>query len=221
MSDGAPPLSDQRAGAVTPPPGLASNGRHVADGRMAQPAAAAELLVENRALRAALTQAQDETTRRQQALAQVQAEAARLQEALQQKQTGGDAWEERFLALQAEMQQLRTRWQRRYADEAEREKQRLLRAFLPFADHLQWAVEHGDTSPAALQTILNDLLHTLTLEGVSHIEAQGQPFDPAVHEAVSVTAAADAEPGVVLDVVTPGYRYQNALLRPARVRVSQ
>ena len=48
-----------------------------------------------------------------------------------------------------------------------------------------------------------------------------RPLDPNQHEAVSVTAADTVEPGMIVDVVSPGYRYKDVLLRPARVRVSQ
>ena len=163
--------------------------------------------------------------------AQKQSQVVQLEQALQQAQTERDElakvtattdpWQQRFLALQAELGDLRARWQRRFADEAEQEKQRLLRAFLPFADHLQWAVQHNDGSVAAMQAILKDFTHTLAVEGVTSVEATGQPFDPTQHEAVSVTAADAVAPGMIVDVVSPGYRYKDVLLRPARVRVSQ
>jgi len=60
-------------------------------------------------------------------------------------------------------------------------------------------------------------------EGVTPIESLGQPFDPAVHEAVAVEPAAEAEveENTVTAEFQKGYLYEGELLRPARVRVSK
>ena len=53
--------------------------------------------------------------------------------------------------------------------------------------------------------------------GVSLIEAGGQPFDPAVHEAVDSVPGSAAD--TVVDVYQTGYRLGQTLLRPAMVKV--
>lgn len=218
VEEGQPPVGDRFIDQVTPMSPPSSHEAPVLFSPTAPPAVITALQRENSELRQALEKAQAEAAQQQAALRQAQAEQAALQAKLR---AASDPWQERFLALQAELSELRARWQRRFADEAEQEKQRLLRAFLPFADHLQWAVQHGDSSVTALQTMLKDFVHTLAMEGVTPIEATGRPFDPTEHEAVSVTAADGVEPGTVVAVVSTGYRYKDALLRPARVRVSQ
>ncbi|WP_423224385.1 nucleotide exchange factor GrpE [Candidatus Amarolinea aalborgensis] len=218
VEEGQPPVGDRFVDQVTPMSPPSSNEASPLFSPAAPPAFTTALQRENSELRQALEKAQAEAVQQQEALRQVRAEQAALQARLK---AAGDPWQERFLALQTELGDLRARWQRRFADEAEHEKQRLLRSFLPFADHLQWAVQHGDSSEVALQTMLKDFVHTLAMEGVTPVEAAGRPFDPTEHEAVSVTAADGVEPGMVVDVVSPGYRYKDALLRPARVRVSQ
>lgn len=215
-------LLDQAVDPVTPLRGPASNELPILFDTAERRADAAGLKAENSRLHQALEKQQAQVTQLQQALHLAQAEKAALQVELEKTTAVAiNPWQQRFLALQAEMGDLRARWQRRFAGEAEQEKQRLLRSFLPFADHLQWAVQHGDGSATALRPMLNDFLHTLEMEGVKPLEAAGQPFDPALHEAVSVTSADGVEPGTVVDVLNAGYRYQDVLLRPARVRVSQ
>ena len=218
VEEGQPPVGDRFVDQVTPMSPPTSNESSPLFNPAAAQAFTAALQRENSELRQALEKAQAGAVQQQEALRQAQAEQAALQAKLK---AASDPWQERFLSLQAELGDLRARWQRRFADEAEQQKQRLLRSFLPFADHLQWAVQHGDSSEAALQTMLKDFLHTLAMEGVAPIEAAGRPFDPTEHEAVSVIAADAVEPGTVVDVVSPGYRYKDALLRPARVQVSQ
>ena len=56
--------------------------------------------------------------------------------------------------------------------------------------------------------------------GVVEIEALGQPFDPAFHEAIGVDANAGAESGTITQVLRRGYRLGDRVLRPALVRVA-
>ena len=62
----------------------------------------------------------------------------------------------------------------------------------------------------------------LARRGVSVIEALGEPFDPAYHEAMlEVPAPPGAAPGSVVEVVLKGYRRGDRVLRPARVVVAR
>jgi molecular chaperone GrpE len=65
---------------------------------------------------------------------------------------------------------------------------------------------------------LGDLLRT---QGVEEIAAAGEPFDPHVHEAVMQIAAPGVPPGHVAQVLSPGYRLGERVLRPAGVAVAQ
>jgi molecular chaperone GrpE len=49
----------------------------------------------------------------------------------------------------------------------------------------------------------------------------GKPFNPELHEAVASEKTDAYEPGVVVEEVQRGYRWGDAVLRPARVRVAQ
>jgi molecular chaperone GrpE len=55
---------------------------------------------------------------------------------------------------------------------------------------------------------------------VAEIEAQGRPFDPAIHEAMAQQPEPTVAPNTVLRVFQRGYRLWDRLLRPARVVVS-
>ena len=60
----------------------------------------------------------------------------------------------------------------------------------------------------------------LESEGVTPIEAEGEPFDPNVHEAVVHEETTDHPDNVVIGEVQRGYRLHDRVLRPALVRVA-
>ena len=61
----------------------------------------------------------------------------------------------------------------------------------------------------------------LTKAGVKKIEARGQPFDPAIHEAMAAVPSVDVPPNTIVDVYENGYELDGFVLRPARVIVSR
>ena len=66
------------------------------------------------------------------------------------------------------------------------------------------------------QMIAKKLADTLERFGVTPIQALGQPFDPALHEAVATDPGSTGE--IVVDVYQNGYRLGDGLLRPAMVK---
>ena len=65
------------------------------------------------------------------------------------------------------------------------------------------------------------LMNFLEADGVSQIIAEGQFFDPTLHEAISQEDLAGYESGQIIGVVQQGYRLGDRILRPARVRVAR
>ena len=66
-----------------------------------------------------------------------------------------------------------------------------------------------------------ELSAALARHGVKPIEAQGQRFDPHLHQAIAEVPAAGTPPGTVVNVVQPGYMIGDRLLRPAMVTVAK
>ena len=121
------------------------------------------------------------------------------------------------------MENYKKRVERRYADEAEAERKRLLRAFLTVADNLERALAHADADGALAEGVrltYQDLQRLLRQGGVEPLETIGQPFDPQMHEAVAVVPG-DGDQAMVVDETQKGYLYRGKLLRPAKVIVSQ
>jgi molecular chaperone GrpE len=100
------------------------------------------------------------------------------------------------------------------------------RELLPVLDNLQRALEaarqEGEKGPLiqGVTLVLSQLLDILRRFNITPIDAQGQPFDPNVHEAVQQQPRTDVAPGTVVRVLEPGYRLHDRVLRPARVVVA-
>lgn len=146
-------------------------------------------------------------------------------EALEAARREAEEWKDRYIRLRAEWENARKRMEQRYADEAEREKERLLRSILPIIDHLEAALRYRDSDPKQLiegiELTLKALKDTLAAWGVQPIEALHAPFDPTLHEAVGVENVAELPSDTVVAEEQKGYTYGERLLRPARVRVNR
>jgi molecular chaperone GrpE len=149
---------------------------------------------------------------------------AELEEELEAAQQEANDYKDRYLRVQAEMVNFKKRLERRYEEQVEEEKKRLLLKFLSVADNLERALNHADLNEDGLrggiQLTHQELQHLLAQEGVEQMAAEGQPFDPSYHEAVAIVPDLEAEADTVVTEVQKGYLYRDQLLRPARVHVA-
>jgi molecular chaperone GrpE len=99
----------------------------------------------------------------------------------------------------------------------------ILIQLLPVMDDLQRAISNLPEGQAeaswvqGVQFIERKLAGLFEREGVTPIDAIGQPFDPAVHEAVATQDGSNQN--VVVEVYQTGYRHGDQVLRPAMVKV--
>jgi molecular chaperone GrpE len=134
-------------------------------------------------------------------------------------------WRDMALRLQAEIENSRKLQQKLARDQIAADRERLLRGVLRVADNLERALareSHSDGLRQGVQLTYNDLVQWLKQQGVERLNVLGQPFDPALHEAVSAVPADayGAAPQTVVEEVEAGYRLGDRLLRPARVVVA-
>jgi len=64
------------------------------------------------------------------------------------------------------------------------------------------------------------LAKILEREGLQAIRPQGERFDPELHDAIAQLPIPGAEPGTIVEVAVPGYRYRDRVLRHAKVVVA-
>ncbi|MCH7611076.1 MAG: nucleotide exchange factor GrpE [Chloroflexi bacterium] len=102
-----------------------------------------------------------------------------------------------------------------------------LTKYLGVIDDLERALkdrpEDGEAAAWAegIELIYRKMYGVLDTEGVEIIEADGEFFDPKLHEAISHDESEDHEEGEIIEVVQPGYRMGDRVLRPAMVRVAK
>lgn len=137
-----------------------------------------------------------------------------------------EMWRDRALRLEAEMDNFRKRQRRLAEDRIAAERERLLRAFLAVSDDMARALSSDGASAESLREGMDltyqSMMRLLVHEGVEPLEAKGSSFDPNWHEAVATIPheESEAEPDTVAEVIQPGYRLGERLLRPARVVVA-
>lgn len=117
---------------------------------------------------------------------------------------------------QADFENHRKLAQRRVDDEVQRVVGGLVERLLPVLDACDGAVAHG---AAEVEPIAGALLLTLEKEGLTRIDPVGEPFDPAVADAVVHEPGGGGE-HVVAEVLRAGYAWQGRVLRPAMVKVT-
>ena len=121
--------------------------------------------------------------------------------------------------VQAEYANYRKRMDREVLAAEQRGVGRTLAALLPVLDDWDRAREHGDlTGPLA--TIVEKEQRALADLGLEAIGAEGDPFDPTLHEAVLHDESDAVDVPTCTKILRKGYRHGERLLRPAMVGVS-
>lgn len=144
---------------------------------------------------------------------------------------GGDemaALRERYLRLAAEFDNYRKRVERERGESWARAQAQLLERLLEPLDDLARVADYDPaTTPAGAlhegcEMVEKKFLRAMEAAGMEEIEADGRPFDPTIHEALTTVPAETAEEdNMVAQVYQKGYRLKGVLLRPARVVVKK
>jgi molecular chaperone GrpE len=132
------------------------------------------------------------------------------------------------LRLRADFENFRRRALKERQELLQFGHENLVKDILSTVDNLDRAIEHSRQSDGGnLESLLQgvemlqrELMAVLEQHAVVEIEAKGQMFDPALHEAMSQTPNASIPPNTVIDVLQKGYQLRGRLLRPSRVVVA-
>ncbi|MGV8025906.1 MAG: nucleotide exchange factor GrpE [Anaerolineaceae bacterium] len=132
-------------------------------------------------------------------------------------------------------------WQRERADfdnyrkrvmrDREQEKQSLtieiIKKYLVLHDDLGLALKNPPAGQESKQwvdgiaLILKKLEKILEVEGIEPINTEKVDFDPQLHEAITHEENSDYKSGQIIEVIKPGYKIENRIIRPALVRVAK
>jgi len=152
---------------------------------------------------------------------------AELQEQLAQAQAQAAEYLDQARRATADLSNARKRMQREADDYRAAAAHRLLEKLLPVVDDVDRAFTVVPSDQAetdwvnGFRMIQRKLYGLLESEGVTTIAAEGQPFDPAVHFAVTHEAADGFADGQIIAELARGYKLNDKVLRPAMVRVAK
>jgi len=137
---------------------------------------------------------------------------------------------DRFLRKAAEFDNYRKRMEKEKAESVVLAKSSVVAEFLPVADACERALAslgnnaHGpdavDHFREGVRLLYKQIGEVLSHIGVLPIDAQGKPFDPHLHEAVTREENSEHEENTVLLELRRGYLFRDRLLRAAQVKVS-
>ena len=154
-------------------------------------------------------------------------EVTKLQEKLAQALEETKVHQEQYLRTLAEMENLRKRTQRDKEELAKYANESILREILPVIDNLERAVEHAEQAASdeglfeGVQMTLTQFSQLLSKFGVEPVDAIGQPFDPAYHQAMGQMESEDYPVNTVVQQMQKGYQLNKRLLRPAFVMLAK
>ena len=146
---------------------------------------------------------------------------------LAQMQSDMARFKDLALRTQADFENFRKRAAREKEDAAKYANASFLERLLPILDNFELGLNAARTeakdSPiiAGMDMVSKQLADFLTGVGVETVKAEGEKFDPNLHEAVAQEASADVPEGVIVRQLRKGYRLRDRLLRPATVTVSK
>ena len=161
-----------------------------------------------------------------------EAQELTLEQALERLANAEEAAEKAkgdLLRVQAEMQNLRRRTEQDIEKAHKYGQEKFSTELLSVMDNLERALDaasqHDDEVVKAIYEgvdltlkSFNDCFSKFAIESVDPL---GEPFDPQLHQAMSMQDAPDAEPNTIISVMQKGYTLHGRVIRPAMVMVAK
>ncbi len=154
-------------------------------------------------------------------------EVSRLHQALAESQSEVNRHRDAMLRMQAEMDNQRKRLARE-ADKSRRfALERMMKDLLQVRDSLErgLGVDQESATVEGLREgkalTLRMLSKVLQDHGLEVVDPLGQPFNPELHEAMTMAPSDEYEENTVIEVLQKGFKLHDRLIRPAMVVVSQ
>jgi molecular chaperone GrpE len=138
-----------------------------------------------------------------------------------------EKYKDAALRARADLDNYRKRVAREKEDAIRYANNSLLESLLPILDNFELGLEAAKNTPEAagivqgLEMVRKQLEDFLRDHGVEIVNAEGNPFDPNLHDAVAHEPNSDATEGTVIRQLRKGFKLKDRLIRPASVIVSK
>ena len=154
--------------------------------------------------------------------------AARIAELEQQLEASIKTEREAMLRAHAEIENIRRRTEQDIEKGHKFALEKFSNELLPVIDNLERAIDAADRDNEqskamveGLDLTLKTFLDAVAKFGIEPVGEANVPFNPEVHQAMTMIESPDHQAGHVIDVMQKGYTLNNRLLRPAMVIVSK
>jgi len=107
------------------------------------------------------------------------------------------------------------------------EKEMIIKTLLPALDNFEHALQNAPSAENAevlvkgIRIIYDQMLDILKSNGVEHIKARGEKFDPTQHEAIMQKTEPEKEDNTILEEFQKGYKLNGRVIRPSKVIVNK
>ncbi len=153
--------------------------------------------------------------------------AEELMQSLQEAQAKAEEHWSHVLRLQAELENARRRAERDVQGAHKFALEKFVNELLPVKDSLEMGEAAAKVENTELEKVSEGIELTLKMMtdvmgkfGVAEVNPVGQPFNPDLHQAMSMQDVPDAKPNTVITVFQKGYQLNERLVRPAMVVVA-
>jgi molecular chaperone GrpE len=171
-----------------------------------------------------MTQAADQEA----AAASLAQEFEKLAGELEQKTKEAEEANDKYRRIYADFENYRKRMQRDQAEFRRYANEQMAMELLTVIDHLGLALKHaneggssGDALQQGVEMVYKQFRDVLEKFGITPFKAEGETFDPAMHEAMMQVETSEVPENKVVQVFQDGYRYHEKILRHAKVGVSK
>ena len=154
-------------------------------------------------------------------------ELKELKKTLESVQKEKDELFEKLQRVSADYANYQKRAPKQIADTIRYEKERIIKTLLPVLDNFEHTLQNVhsaediDVLAEGVRIIYDQLRDVLKSHNVEQIEAKGEVFDPAMHEAMTQRTEPDAEDNTVLEEFQKGYKLSGRVIRPSKVIVNK
>jgi molecular chaperone GrpE len=155
-------------------------------------------------------------------------EIEKLSIELEQKKQEAEEANDKYRRTYADFENYRKRMQRDQAEFRKYANEQMALELLTVLDHLSLALKHaneggssGDALQQGVEMVYKQFRDVLEKFGITPFKAEGETFDPAMHEAMMQVETSDVPENRIVQVFQDGYLYHEKILRHAKVGVSK
>jgi molecular chaperone GrpE len=154
----------------------------------------------------------------------VKSEDDLLEQLAEAEKKAAENWE-LLLRTRAEMENVRKRTEKDLENAHKYGMEKFVNEMLPVKDSMEMGIAAQDATVESLhegmKLTMNMFNNTFVKLGVIEINPENEPFDPELHQAMTMQETDEVEPNTVIAVMQKGYTLNGRLVRPAMVMVSK